>query len=676
MSIDIEPTTTARPGAERPAWLPDFTEIAFGGDYNPEQWPRSVWREDVELMREAGVNLVSIGIFSWVLLEPSEGEFDFGWLDEVIELLWSNGISVDLGTPTAAPPAWFWKKHPEALPVTRDGMRLGYGARGMASPSSPAYAKACERIVTALAQRYGRHPALRMWHVHNEYGAPISESYDDASVTAFRGWLQAKYGTLDELNTVWGTAFWGQRYGAWDEIDAPRRAASVVNPAQRLDFARFSNDALLRCFTRERDIIRRFSPDLPVTTNFMATNCPSVDLWKWADAVDVVANDHYLAAERTDNHILLAMDADLTRSIARGRPWMLMEHSTSAVNWQDRNLAKKPGELARNSLSHFGRGADGILFFQWRASRSGAEKFHSAMLPHGGTASRSWRELAQLGTDLARHADVLGSTVHADVAILWDWESFWAQDLEWRPTVDLRHRAQIEKWYTALWNLGVRVDFAHPSADLSRYRLVLAPALYLVSDESAANIADYVRRGGRLVVGPFSGIVDADDRVPADGYGGQLREALGLRVAEFLPLREHEGVLLSDGTVGSVWADDLALDGAEAIATFLDGPAAGGAAITRNRLGDGEAWYVSPVLDVDQIQAKLADIAAEAEVLPPVAYPVGFERLIRRAADGVRFAVYLNHTGDEVLVAEDRAADGGEIRIPAGGARVVTLATA
>lgn len=630
-------------------WLSGRSTIAFGGDYNPEQWPREVWDDDIRLMQEAGVNLVSIGIFSWVLLEPREGEFDFGWLDEIIELLHSAGIAVDLGTPTASPPAWFWKAHPEARPVTRDGVSLGFGSRGMASPSSPAYAEATSRIVTALAERYGSHPAVVLWHVHNEYGAPVSESYDEASVAAFRRWLEERYGTIEVLNTAWGTTFWGQRYGDWEEIDAPRTAATVVNPSQRLDFARFTNHALLSCFRRERDIIHRLASGVPVTTNFMATNCPSVDYWTWANEVDIVSNDHYLMAERTDNHVLLALDADLTRSLASGRPWILMEHSTSAVNWQPRNLRKQPGELRRNSLQHFARGADGILFFQWRASRYGAEKFHSAMLPHAGETSRVFRETVELGAELGALAPALGSRVHASVAILWDWESFWAQDLEWRPSVELSHRRQIETFYTRLWEDGITTDFVHPEADLSSYDLVIVPSLYLLSNAGGANIESFVASGGTFVAAYFTGIVDEHDTVPAGAMPGALRTILGATVEEFGPLPSGAVVSLSSGATGARWTDAVVVTAADVIDTYVDGPMEGGPAITRNTFGAGHAWYLSTDFTVEQLSTVLAGAYADAGVIAGPASLQGVERVSRRSA-GVTFTTWINHTDAEVTL--------------------------
>lgn len=663
--------------ASAPApWPAGPGQIRYGGDYNPEQWSRDIWVQDIALMEEAGINLVSIGIFSWVLLEPREGQYEFGWLDDLMDLLGNAGIGVDLGTPTAAPPAWFWKKYPQALPVMRDGVRLGNGSRGMASPSSPEYRRAAVAITEQLALRYGSHPALVMWHVHNEYGAPVSESYDDASVAAFRRWLKKRYGTLEELNGAWGTTFWGQRYGEWDEIDAPRISASVTNQTQRLDFKRFTSNAMLECFIAERDMIRTHTPAIPITTNFMATNCLSPDYWAWSREVDIVSNDHYLAAERTDNHILLSMDADLTRSLAGNRPWILMEHSTSAVNWQGRNVAKRAGELARNSTAHLARGADAIMFFQFRASRYGAEKFHSTMLPHAGRASRIWRETVELGDSLAKLSVVLGSTVKAKVALLWDVESFWAMDLEWRPSDDLDHRERIEAFYSALWNQGVTVDFAHPAQDLSAYDLVIAPSLYMVGAEAEANLRGFVESGGHLLVSYFSGIVDVNDSVPAGAYPGPLREILGLEIHEFLPLRLNEKVSLANGATGTVWSEEIHAGSAEVLASFQDGPAAGGPALTRNKLGAGQAWYVATKLDGEDLAQLLADVVRGAGLEVRDGLPEGLE-VVTRSTETENFTFLINHAaadaafsgrGTELLTGEGIAAS---VVVPAGGIRVL-----
>lgn len=685
------PRATAAPAGRAATWMPGVEHIAYGGDYNPEQWPRETWQEDVALMREAGVNLVSIGIFSWALLEPAPGEYDFAWLDDVIDLLHANGIRVDLGTPTASPPAWFYAAHPEARVVTREGTVLGFGSRGMVGHSSPAYRAAAVRITRALADRYGKHPALALWHVHNEYGAPVSEDYSPAAVVAFRAWLRARHGSLEGLNRAWGTAFWGQRYTDWEHVGAPAASASVVNPAHRLDFARFTDDALLRCFVAERDAIRATGSTVPVTTNFQDRRCLAVDQWRWAAEVDIVSNDHYLDAASEHPHLDLALAADLTRSVAGGKPWILMEHSTSAVCWQPRNVAKRRGELARNSYSHLARGADAILFFQWRASRSGAEKFHSAMLPQAGTRTRVWREVTRLGAELARLDELLGTEVRAEAAVLWDWESFWAQDLEWRPSVDVRHQERIGAFHERLFRDGITTDLAHPEGDLSRYRLVVVAASYLLTEAAAANLTRFVEAGGTLLVSFFSGIVDEHDTVHPGPYGAPLARALGVTVDEFLPLPPGSGVTVAWAPgdedadaprtlAADVWAEDVVIedpDGVSVLGRYADGPAAGGPAVTRHRLGLGTAWYLSTRPAPEDLAVLLREVYRDAG-LAPSDTPEDLEVVRRYGADR-EYVVAINH-GDAAAELRVPGTDllGGSgpapaTKIPAGEVRVIRV---
>jgi len=646
--------------------------IAYGGDYNPEQWPEHVWVEDVALMREAGVNLVSVGIFAWALLEPTEGTFTFDWLDRVLDLLHGAGIRVDLATPTAAPPAWFAHRHPGSRPVTREGRVLGAGGRQGFCPNSAEYARAAVRITEELGRRYGRHPALALWHVHNEFAGVNAHCYCDTCAAAFRGWLRERHGDLDTLNAAWGTSFWGQRYGSFGQIEPPRVAGTAVNPALQLDYLRFCSDAHLANYQRERDVLRALSPGVPITTNFQIANCKWLDYWKWTTEVDIVANDHYLQAERLDNHIELAMCADLTRSLAGGASWLLMEHSTSAVNWQARNIAKRPRELARNSLAHVARGADGVMFFQWRASAFGAEKFHSAMLPQGGTDTRIWREVTELGANLAALRDLRECPVAADVAMVWDWESWWALELDWRPSIDLAYRERVEAYYEQLWRAHLTVDFVHPEGDLGRYPLVVVPSLYLTTPAAAKNFGGYVDNGGTLLVSYFSGIVDGNDTIHPGAYPGALRDVLGLTIEEFLPLRGGELVQLDGGGLADVWAEDVNLSGAAALRRYADGPAAGGPAVTRHRRGDGQAWYVSTRLSGPPLASVLAEVYRDAGVTPPPGVPDGVE-LVRRG----ELTVVINHRADDVtldlagteLLTGERSVDG--VHVPAGLVRVL-----
>ncbi|MGW3095365.1 beta-galactosidase [Streptomyces sp. NPDC001102] len=663
-----------------------LTRLAFGGDYNPEQWPESVWQEDVRLMREAGVSMVSVGIFSWALLEPSPGAYDFGWLDRVLDLLHAGGIRVDLGTPTVCPPAWFYRAHPEALPVSREGVRFAFGSRAAICHSNTDYRAAAAAITTRLAERYGDHPAVAMWHVHNEYGVPVSACYCDSCAAHFRRWLQASYGSLEAVNEAWGTAFWGQRYSGFEEIGPPSATPTAVNPAQALDYKRFADATMRENFLMERDILHRLSPGVPVTTNFMTalSQCDSVDYWAWGREVDIVTNDHYLITDGRRTHVNLAMAADLTRSVAGGAPWLLLEHSTSGVNWQPRNPAKAPGQMARNSLAHVARGSDGAMFFQWRQSRRGAEKFHSAMVPHGGTDTRVWREVVELGAALDSLGALRGTRTEADVAVLWDWHSWWAQALEWRPSEDHDARERADAFYEALYDRHLTVDFAHPEADLSRYPLVVVPALYLMTEAAGNNLREYVENGGTLVVSYFSGIVDEHDGVHEGACPGALRDVLGLTVEEFSPLLPGQSVRVTgpDGAelAGDVWTEFVVPRGAQTVWTYADGLTAGHPAVTRHRLGAGTAWYVSTRLTPEGLDALLGRAVEDAGVAAPADLPRDVE-VVRRTGDSGSYLFAINHTatdakvpleahGTELLTGE-RAA--GRLEVPAGAVRVVRL---
>ncbi|UED86449.1 beta-galactosidase [Streptomyces profundus] len=619
--------------------------LLFGGDYNPEQWPQEVWAQDIRLMREAGVNLATVGVFSWATIEPRPGAREFGWLDRVLDLLHEGGVGVCLATPTASPPPWMGARHPETLPRDQHGGVVWYGARNQFCASSPVYREHAARITQDLADRYGSHPALRMWHVNNEYGTAC---WCDTTAEHFRRWLRERHGTLAALNSAWGTAFWSQRYDAWEEIIPPRRAQYLNNPAQLLDFRRFTSDALLECFRAERDIVAARTPGIPVTTNFMPLFA-GLDGWRWAGEEDVVSVDIYpdpaVGPDDPAGPAHGALVQDLTRSQAGGS-WLLMEQAASAVNFRAVNRPKPAGVTRQWSLQAVARGADGVCFFQWRASRQGSEKFHSAMLPHAGERTRAFAGIRDLGAELAGLDAVLGGEVNAEIAVLHDWNAWWASEQPGRPSGEPSYPGLLAAWHHALWQRNLTCDFAPPEADLSGYKMVVIPQLYLLSDAALDNLLAYVAGGGTLVCGFFTGVADEDDRVREGLVDERLRRVLGLAVHEWAPLSAGESVRLDDGTRGTLWSEELELAGAETVAAYADGELAARPAVTRHRHGRGTAWYLSTLPEPPALVELLATAAGEAGVTPPLpALPADVEA-VRRG--GHLFLI--NHGADAVTV--------------------------
>jgi beta-galactosidase len=648
----------------RPRWPARPAGIAYGGDYNPDQWPEEVWREDVTLMRQAGVNLVSVGVFSWSRLQPAPDRWDLGWLHRLLDLLYENGIAVDLATATASPPPWFIHAHRDALPVTSSGVRLEIGSRQHVCPSSPAFRDAAAVLLERLAVEFGDHPAVVMWHIGNEYGDHVRECFCDVSAAAFRSWLRDRYSTIEALNEAWTTAVWSGRFGGWDEVMPPRDAPGPRNPGQVLDWRRFSSDALLACFETERSILTRLTPDLPVTTNFMRLN-DGIDHHRWAAREDIVSADLYPDPADPASEAEAALSHHLMRSLgggpSGGRPWLLLEQARSAVDWRPVNLPKRPGLMRALSLAAVGRGADGIMFFQWRGARGGAEAFHSTMLPAGGTATRGWRDTVSLGAALGRLAEVAGSTVACDTALLLDWEAWWALELLGHPTEALCFADQVYRWHAPLHERNIALDVREPSDDLAGYRLAVAPNLFLLDAGAATALERWVEAGGVLVVGAMSGVVDPSYHVPSGPYPAVLRDLLGIRWEEVWPVAEGSvGVAFDDGSTAraTVQRDALDLDAAEAVARYSDGDLAGWPAVTRRALGRGEVWYAGCVLDPAGT-AWIVDAARRrAGVSPPLEVPAGV-RVARRDSAGSAFLFCVNHGASPASVTVP--ADGTEL---------------
>lgn len=660
------------------------TGLLFGADYNPEQWPEESWPEDIELMQRARVNLVAVGVFSWAKLEPSEGEYDFGWMDRLLDLLHAGGIRVALATPTASPPPWLGHKYPQTLPQTREGTVLWYGSRNQFAPCSLKYQQAALAITEQLANRYAKHPAVAMWHVGNELG---QVSYDDQTAEQFRSWLRQRYGTLEELNRAWGTAFWSQQYSDWDEIIPPLTAPYLLNPSQVLDFNRFTSHSLLELYKGEREMIRRYA-DQPITTNLMGF-FRGADYHRFAPELDFISNNWYVDPAQPSSIALGSLTHALLSGMSQGKPWLLMESATSAVNWRQHNAAKEPGAARIDAFSALARGADGVCFFQFRQSAIGAERFHSAMVPLAGSDTRIFSEVCDLGRQLQRLRPLAGTQSSAEVAMLFDWESWWAVESPDGPTDRLDVLEQLQAYCRPLLRRGVNLQVVHPSAELSGYKVVLCPSLFLLREEHAVKLAQFVADGGRLVVGPFCDVADEEARLHTGRFPRGLREVMGTSGEEWRPLSAPVQLLQHTtqdaGTYGtaSIWSEALRLEGdqATALATFAEGALAGKPAVVANEYGEGRTWYIGTDLSEEALDRLIANALESAAVhaLAAGQLPEGIE-VIQRG----RFVFVLNHTnqsheiqlrcgGTDLLTGQRHEAS---FQLEAYGARVLETAPA
>ena len=639
--------------------------IWYGGDYNPDQWPEEVWDDDVRLMKKAGVNLVSVGIFSWAKIETSEGVYDFDWLDRIIDKLGEAGVAVDLASATASPPMWLTQAHPEVLWKDYRGDVCQPGARQHWRPTSPVFREYALKLCRAMAEHYKGNPYVVAWHVSNEYGCHNRFDYSEDAEYAFQQWCEERYGTIDAVNDAWGTAFWAQRMNDFSEIVPPRFIGdgNFMNPGKLLDFKRFSSDALKAFYIAERDTLAEITPDLPLTTNFMVSASGSVlDYDDWGDEVDFVSNDHYFIPGEA--HLdELAFSASLVDGIARKDPWFLMEHSTSAVNWREINYRKEPGQLVRDSLAHVAMGADAVCYFQWRQSKAGAEKFHSAMVPHAGEDSAVFRDVCELGADLNKLSDegILGSRLaKSRVAVVFDYESEWATEHTATPTQHVHHVDEPLAWFRALADQGVTADVVPVRGAWDGYEMVVLPSVYLLSEETTRRVRDYVVGGGRLVVTYYTGISDEKDHVWLGGYPGSIRDVVGVRVEEFMPMGDDftgvpDRLGLSNGAVAHDIADVIGSvdESATVLATFKDNPWTGmdGApAIVAHTFGEGRSVYVGARLGRDGIALSLPEILDSLGMTEAGGNDGRVLHVEREGADGSRFVFSFNRTHETVRV--------------------------
>ena len=644
--------------------------IYYGGDYNPDQWDAATVAEDMRLFRRAGINLLTLPVFSWAKLEPEEGVYDFGWLDAIIDQIWWNGIQVCLATPTAAQPAWLSTRYPEVLPVDIQGRRRTHGMRVFFCVNSLKYRERAAAIAHEFGRRYAHHPALAMWHVANEYG---TSCYCPACQAKFRLWLRRRYGGIEELNARWNTAFWGRTVYSFEEIALPTELNDDYrfNPAVQLDYMRFLTDCTAECFNNERDVLKSYNPEIPVLTNTSGF-IKKLDQFAFARNLDMVGWDNYPWPQ--DPPHLVAMKHDIMRGLKGGQSFVLAEQSPNQQNWQPYNRLKRPGEVRLLSYQAMAHGADTCLFFQMRQSAAGQEKFHGAIIGHSGRSdTRVFREAEALGKELAVLGDrFLRARTPARVAFLMDWNSWWALELSSGPSRDMDYLRTLSAYYRPFHARNIAVDFVNPAADTdySGYALVVAPMLYMIKPGVAEALTEYVRGGGRLLATVMTGLADENDRCVFGAYPGKLRDAMGIWVEETDALRPEEGngivvretlKLPRERYACGFLCDVLHAESAEVLAVYEDDFYAGTPCVTRNRFGAGAAWYVGTQPE-DAFLDDLTDaICREAGIAGLCASEPGVE-VARRVGERGATVFLLNHNAHPA-------------RVDLGGARLADLLT-
>jgi beta-galactosidase len=668
-------------------------KVLFGGDYNPEQWPDEVWDRDYELFDVAGIDTVTLGVFDWALIQSGQDVYDFTLLDRIVHRAAAEGRQICLATGTGALPPWLARAHPEVNRTDFEGRRHRYGQRHNACPNSPVFRSLSTELARRIAARYADNPSVIAWHVGNEYGGAC---YCELCAAAFRDWLRGRYGSLTALNTAWHTTFWSHTFTDWDEIEPPtaltehwRGPEHTAFQGITLDYRRFFSDALLACFVAERAAIRESSPDKPVTTNFMGMYQP-VDYHRWARHLDFVSWDNYPPDDTSQAR--MALTHDLMRGLKDGQPFWLMEQTPSTTASRDVNPLKRPGVLRLWSWQAVAHGADAVLFFQLRASRGACEKYHGAVIGHAGRAdTRVFRETAALGAEFQRlGGTVLGARTPARVALLFDWDSWWALEMSDGPSRLVRYQQTVLAYYTALWEAGIDVDVVPVTADLGGYDIVVAPALHMVKGDLAQRVEEVAARGGSVVTTFLSGRVDEDDNAFLSDVPGPFKRLMGVRVDEWdargpefvnpVRLRGADGEL----DVEARLLFELVIpEGAETIGTYQADFYAGTPAVTRNGFGDGVGWYVAAGLDQRGVSWVLRQVLARHDI--PSRYPdlPDLESAERVSSDGARVLFLLNHSDKALEVTAEhggldllcgaRVERGAPLRLPPRGVLVLRV---
>ena len=637
-------------------------KMLYGGDYNPEQWDEAVWAEDMRMFRLAGIDCVTLNVFSWAALQSDEVTYHFERLDKIMELVRKNNLKVVMATSTAAHPAWMAKKYPEVLRTEFNGMKRKFGSRHNSCPNSPVYQKYSVALARKLAERYGTYDNIVTWHISNEYGG---ECYCENCEKAFRVWLKEKYGSIEALNKAWNTSFWGHTFYDWDEIVVPNLQSEhfaqdrTTFQGISLDYRRFNSDSILHNYLGEYEAVKAVTPHIPVTTNLMGFY-KALDYQKWAGYMDVVSWDNY--PDPTDPPALVAMRHDLMRGLKQGAPFMLMEQTPSVTNWQSYNLLKRPGDMRLISYQAVAHGADTVMFFQMRRSIGACEKFHGAVIDHVGTENtRVFREVSQLGEELKQLGDTtLDSRTPSKAAMLVDWDNWWALEYSAGPSCDLKYMDELANYYTALYDNNISVDIISAQDPLDDYKVVIAPVMYMTKPGADEKIRKFVSEGGTFVTTFLSGLVDEHDLVITGGYPGKLRDILGIWVEETdaLPSYMKNSFSWNEKSYDcGLICDIMHMENAQALASYDKDFYEGTPVLSRNEFGKGHAYYVATRAGQDFYADFLKKVLEEQGVEPVFKPCKGVEITLRRKEE-TNFLFFLNHNPQEtVLIAEKPGTD-------------------
>jgi beta-galactosidase len=615
--------------------------LVFGTAWYPEQWDEARWERDLSLMQAAGINMVRVAEFAWSRMEPREGQFDFAWLDRAIELASKHNITIVLGTPSAAPPAWLTYKYPDTLATWDNGRRAEHGNRGHYRFTSTRYLDLARRLASEMAKRYGHNPNVIGWQIDNEYG-PVS--YDDETRAKFQAWLKQRYQRLESLNRAWSTSYWSQTYDDWAEVPIP---VGYHNPSLMLEWRRFVTETFRAYQHNQVQVIRaKADPRQFITHNFMGFDS-NFDHYVLSRELDFSSWDNYVGSGHMDP-LWIGQVHDLTRGFKRRNFWV-METQPGSVNWAGVNNALDRGEVRRMAWNAIGHGADAIAYWQWRSAPGGQEQYHGSLVGADGNPRPVYEEVSQIRNEFARVADVIqGTAPAAQTAILFDYDSRWAVEFQ-RHHKDFDPVNYLHTFYRPLRTLTQDVDIVHPSAPLSQYKLVVAPALNVLSDDIAKHLSDYVRSGGRLVLGVRTGMKDVNNALlPSRQPGKLLADLLGGSVVDFYALEKNVAVS-GDVAKGEarIWAETLqATPGTDVLLRYAksNGWLDDQPAIITRRVGTGRITYVGAQFD-DSVMRALARWMVEDAGIPAVLndVPEGVE-VCRRLSKNKQVLILINHT--------------------------------